>query len=93
MQPSPETIFINGRVITVDSNDSQCEAVAVCGNKISFTYASFEENIKGPIEVGKLADLVVLYSDIFEVEDEEIKNLRVDLTMVDGQIRYRREDE
>jgi len=53
-------------------------------------YASFEENIKGSIEVGKLADLVVLSDNILRVDAEEIKNLRVDLTMVDGKIRYRR---
>jgi len=40
--------------------------------------------------VGKLADLVVLSDNILRVDAEEIKNLRVDLTMVDGKIRYRR---
>lgn len=54
-------------------------------------YASFEENIKGSIEAGKLADLAVLSGDILRVNAEEIKDLRVDLTMVDGVIKYRRE--
>ena len=54
-------------------------------------YASFEENIKGSIEVGKLADLVVLSGNILRVAPEKIKDLHVDLTMVDGEVRYRKE--
>lgn len=53
-------------------------------------YGSFEEDIKGSIEEGKLADLVVLSGDILRIDPEKIKNLRVDLTMVDGKIRYQR---
>ncbi|MFC7392928.1 amidohydrolase [Scopulibacillus cellulosilyticus] len=54
-------------------------------------YASFEENIKGSIEVGKLADLVVLNDNILNVEQEKIKDLKVELTMIDGEILYQRE--
>jgi hypothetical protein len=54
-------------------------------------YASFEENIKGSIEVGKLADLVVLSDNILRLNPEKIKDLHVDLTMVDGKIRYRKD--
>jgi len=54
-------------------------------------YASFEEKIKGSVEVGKLADLVVLSGNILRVAPEKIKDLQVDLTMVDGQIRYSKE--
>lgn len=53
-------------------------------------YASFEENIKGSIEPGKLADLVVLNESILNVEKSRIKDLKVDLTMVDGKIAYQR---
>lgn len=54
-------------------------------------YAAFEEEIKGSISPGKLADVVVLSHDIMRVPDEEIPQARVDLTILGGQIRYRRE--
>lgn len=51
-------------------------------------YASFEEQRKGSIEVGKLADLVVLNKSILAVELESLKDLSVELTMIDGKIKY-----
>lgn len=54
-------------------------------------YASFEEDIKGSLEKGKLADLVVLDKSILSVEKEKIKELRVELTMIDGEIVYQNE--
>lgn len=51
-------------------------------------YASFEENIKGSIEPGKLADLVVLGEDPKRVNPEEIKNIPVEMTMVGGEVKY-----
>ncbi|MED1782367.1 amidohydrolase [Brevibacillus fortis] len=56
-------------------------------------YASFEEGIKGSIEVGKLADLVVLDGDILATFTDRIKELRVDKTMIDGEFVYQRQDE
>ncbi len=64
---------------------------AIRAYTLAGAYASFEEDIKGSIEVGKLADLVVLSGDILRVDIEKIKDLLVDITMVDGLIRYRRE--
>jgi len=58
---------------------------------INGAYASFEEGEKGSIEPGKLADLVVLSTDISSLDDTGIKDLRVDLTMLDGNIEYQRE--
>ena len=54
-------------------------------------YASFEEGTKGSIEVGKLADLVVLNDSILRVNPSEIKNLKVETTVVDGEILYQSE--
>ena len=52
-------------------------------------YASFEENIKGSIEPGKLADMIVLSDDILSVPKEEIYKLKVEMTMIDGEIIYK----
>lgn len=51
-------------------------------------YAAFEEEIKGSLEVGKLADLVVLSQDILAVPEEDIPVTRVDYTIVGGEVRY-----
>jgi predicted amidohydrolase YtcJ len=53
-------------------------------------YASFEEEIKGSIEVGKLADLVVLSDSILCVNPNKIKDLKVEATIIDGEILYQR---
>jgi len=53
-------------------------------------YASFEETVKGTIEPGKLADLVVLDRDILAIPEEEIKEVKVETTIVGGEIVYQR---
>jgi hypothetical protein len=53
-------------------------------------YASFEENVKGSITPGKLADLAVLAEDPRRVDPDEIKDIRVEMTVVGGEIRYKR---
>jgi predicted amidohydrolase YtcJ len=52
----------------------------------SASYASYEEKIKGSIQIGKLADMVVLSKDIFEVSLEEILQTRVESTILGGKI-------
>lgn len=51
-------------------------------------YASFEEGIKGSIEVGKLADLVVLNGSILNTEPDQIKAMQVEMTLINGEIVY-----
>ncbi|MGH7663198.1 MAG: amidohydrolase [Gemmatimonadaceae bacterium] len=55
-------------------------------------WAAGEEDIKGSIAPGKLADLVVLDRDPFAVEAAALDDLRVLLTIVEGKIVYRSED-
>ena len=52
-------------------------------------YAGFEEDIKGSIEVGKWADLVILSKDIMTVPAKEILNTKVLMTFVGGTPVYR----
>ena len=51
-------------------------------------YASFEENIKVSIEVGKLADYVVLEEDLLTVDPFAIKDIKVLQTVVGGKTTY-----
>ena len=55
---------------------------------VGSAYAEFQENVKGSISVGKLADLVLLSRDIFTIDPNEIENVKVVLTMVDGRVVY-----
>jgi hypothetical protein len=57
---------------------------------LSAAYAAFEEDRKGSLEPGKLADVVVLSRDILTVPEEEILDALVDLTLVGGKVRYLR---
>jgi len=51
-------------------------------------YAAFEENEKGTISAGKLADLVVLSDDLFRRPPPRIKDVRVKMTLAGGKIVY-----
>ena len=53
-------------------------------------YAEFQEEKKGSIETGKLADLAVLDRDPLSTPGEELKEIRVDQTWVDGKLAYRK---
>lgn len=55
---------------------------------VNSAYASFEENMKGSLEKGKLADFVVLDRDIFTIEKGQILSTKIDSTIVGGEILY-----
>ncbi len=55
-------------------------------------YASFDENKKGSIEVGKLADLVVLSDDILSIDPVKIKDVTVKMTVFDGEMIFNKEN-
>jgi len=54
----------------------------------SATYASFEENIKGTIAPGKLADMVILTADPLESPPEQLKDIKVEMTILDGKVAW-----
>lgn len=65
-------------------------AEAIGAYTMGSAYASFDEKIKGSIEPGKLADMVVLSDDILSIPAVEIEKVRVDTTIFDGQVIYHR---
>jgi len=66
---------------------------ALRARTIDAAYAAFEEDIKGSLEVGKLADVTVLSQDILTIPDEEILDTKVLYTIVGGKVRYRANSE
>ncbi len=63
-------------------------AEAVRAFTLGSAYASFDETIKGSIEPGKLADLVVLSDDIFSIDPTAIDKVKVVMTVFDGRVVY-----
>ena len=56
-------------------------------------YASFEENIKGSIEIGKVADMVVWSHDLYSVPTGQLRDLSVETTIVGGRIVHQTKQE
>jgi predicted amidohydrolase YtcJ len=56
---------------------------------INAAYLSYEENKKGSIEVGKLADIAVLSEDFMGVPAKEIRDIKVLMTLLGGQVVYK----
>ncbi len=59
---------------------------------INGAYSSFEENIKGSIKEGNLADMVILSNNLFDIPREEIKDTRALMTIFDGKVVYKDEE-
>jgi predicted amidohydrolase YtcJ len=58
---------------------------------INNAIAAFEEDIKGSLTPGKLADIVVLSQDLLTAADEDLPNTQVDMTIIGGAVVYTRE--
>ena len=69
---------------------SRLEALRVL--TIGGAYFSFEEDFRGSVEPGKLADMAVLSKDILTVPDEEIPTIESVMTLVGGEVVYRTDD-
>ena len=63
---------------------------ALRGYTLDAAYASYEEDFKGSLEPGKLADFVIMDRDLTAIPPEEIREAKVDLTVVGGRIVYER---
>lgn len=94
--PNPMNSFYNA----LTRKDMKSKEVVGEGQKISvldtvrmFTYngayVNFEEDKKGSLEPGKLADIAVLSEDILSYDPEKIQDVTVDYTILDGEIVYK----
>lgn len=61
---------------------------AIRAYSVDGAYAAWEEDIKGSIAVGKLADLVVVDKDPLTIDPSDLKNIKTLMTVIDGKIVY-----
>ncbi|UCE81391.1 MAG: amidohydrolase [Methanobacteriota archaeon] len=89
LNPLPE---IQAAVTRNWSDDSQRTVTlekAIEAYTLNGAYAAFEEDVKGSIQEGKLADFVILSDNLFDMEPDEIGGAEVLLTVVGGKVVYR----
>ena len=86
IQSSVTRTDMSGNVWGPSQKISVEEAIKV--GTINGAYASYEEDIKGSLETGKLADLVVLENDPTKVDPTTIIDIKIERTMVDGKWVY-----
>jgi predicted amidohydrolase YtcJ len=84
---SVSRMMANGERFYPDQRMSREEALR--SYTINGAYAAFEEDVKGSITAGKLADIVVLDRDIMTIPEEQIPQTRVLHTIVGGNVVYR----
>ncbi len=60
---------------------------------INNAIAAFEDDIKGSLTAGKLADLIILDTNLLECDDSDIRSARVRKTVLGGEVVYRLEDD
>tara|TARA_B110000196_G_C21148796_1_gene668275 strand:- start:2605 stop:4323 length:1719 start_codon:yes stop_codon:yes gene_type:complete len=83
---SVSRMMSNGEVLTPRQKMTRMEALK--SYTINNAYAGFEEDIKGSLEVGKLADITVLDRDILTIPEEDIPNTTISYTIVGGEVMY-----
>jgi hypothetical protein len=95
--PNPFTAMwsmVNRKTDSGQSLDT-CQAVSALEALRAYTtlgaFAGREEHIKGSLVPGKLADVAVLDRDFFTIPADAIRDVQVDMTIVGGVVRFRRE--
>jgi predicted amidohydrolase YtcJ len=81
--------LLDGSTFYPDQRMSREEALRAC--TINNAYAAFEEDIKGSLKPGKLADITILSKDILKIPEDEIPTARVIYTIVGGKIMYHKQ--
>ena len=81
----------NGLPVDEDESVTPMEALRI--HTVNGAYASFEEDIKGTLEEGKLADLAILSENPLTVESELIKEILVEMTIIGGEVVFIKEQD
>ena len=76
----------SGRTVLSDEAVSLGQALAMY--TLNGARASLEDNIKGTLAIGKLADIVMLSADPLKSSPETIKEIQVDMTIIGGDVAY-----
>jgi predicted amidohydrolase YtcJ len=76
----------DGSVFFADQRMSRMEALR--SYTINVAFAEFDENIKGSLKPGKLADVTVFSKDILTIPEQEIPSTKILYTIVGGQVAY-----
>lgn len=79
---------LNGEVAGAEEAVSMPEAIRMY--TANGPFLSWEEKVKGTLEVGKLADMIVLDKDLLTIPHEDIMKTKVDLTVIGGKVVYDR---
>jgi len=79
---------MSGKVWGADERLSMPEAIRAY--TASGAFLNFDEKIKGTLEPGKLADLVVLAEDLLTIDPDRILDVKIDMTIVGGKVLYER---
>jgi predicted amidohydrolase YtcJ len=80
----------DGSILDPEQRISVMEAIRCY--TIYAAYSGFEEDMKGSIEPGKLADLIVVSDNPLTVTVDYIKDIKVEMTIIDGKIVYKKPD-
>jgi predicted amidohydrolase YtcJ len=79
---------MSGKVWGADERVSVRDAIRAY--TVNSAYINFDETIKGTLEPGKLADMVVLADDLLTMDSNRLKDARIDMTIVGGKVLYER---
>ena len=66
-------------------------AEAVEAYTMGSAYAEFQDGVKGSITPGKLADLVIVGQDIFQIDPAAIRGVKVEATIMGGKVVYQKQ--
>lgn len=80
LQAKPDSGYYPNQAVSIE------DAIALYTN--ASAYASFDEGVKGKLSQGFLADIAILDTDIFNMDLENLRNVTVAKTLVNGKIAY-----